>query len=123
MNLEELRLAVNSRFGVKEELINKINKEYGFDNFILTLGKAGSLYVKNKQLITSPGFVKDPIDTVGAGDAVFSLGSLLAVKNLDPEIIVFLSNCSGAVASNIVGNKEPVDKKKLINFINKIYSW
>ena len=52
---------------------------------------------------------------------MFAITSLLAYNNTEPELITFIGNCVGAIAANTMGNKEPVTKDKLINFIKRLY--
>ena len=37
------------------------------------------------------------------------------------EIIPFIANCAGGLGANIIGNKESVNKEKLLNFVEKLY--
>ena len=58
----------------------------------------------------------------GAGDAVLSVTSLLAYKDVQPELLPFVGNCVGALAVGILGNKEPVRPKALYEFIKNLLS-
>jgi hypothetical protein len=55
-------------------------------------------------------------DTVGAGDAFFSIASLCAFLEVDCEIGTFLGNLAGAMAANILCNKEPISKVNLLRY-------
>ena len=65
-------------------------------------------------------FSSDVVDSVGAGDAVLSVTSLLTAKNAPPELIPFIGNCVGAMAIRILGNKETIQKKDLLRYIGGI---
>ncbi len=54
------------------------------------------------------------VDTIGAGDAFFSLCSLAAKCDLPIALGTFLGQLAGAQAVKIVGNEESVNKAKLI---------
>jgi len=69
-----------------------------------------------------PIFSEEVVDTTGAGDAVFSLVSMLSLKNHNPVLIPFFGNCIGALAVKILGNKRPVGATELIDFTNKLLS-
>jgi cytidyltransferase-like protein len=53
-------------------------------------------------------------DTVGAGDAFFSVAALAAAKKLPIELSTFLGQLAGAQAVKIVGNAEPISKSVLL---------
>ena len=53
-------------------------------------------------------------DTVGAGDAFFSVAALAAAKKLPIELTTFLGQLAGAQAVKIIGNTEPISKATLL---------
>jgi sugar/nucleoside kinase (ribokinase family) len=53
-------------------------------------------------------------DTIGAGDAFFSVAALAAAKRLPIEVSTFLGQLAGAQAVKIVGNSEPISKACLL---------
>jgi sugar/nucleoside kinase (ribokinase family) len=54
------------------------------------------------------------LDTVGAGDAFFSVAALAACNGLSSEMSVFLGQLAGAQAVRIVGNRDPISKSRLL---------
>jgi len=54
------------------------------------------------------------VDTVGAGDAFYSLAALAARKGFSNELSTFLGQIAGAQAVRIVGNTEPISKQALL---------
>ena len=56
----------------------------------------------------------DVTDTVGAGDAFFSVAGLAAVARLPLEVATFIGQLAGAQAVNIVGNERPISKAALL---------
>ncbi len=120
-NESEVRLAMSDKFGSLKEVIKKIQERTSFKNFILTMGGEGALYVKDKKVFEGPGLTRKTKDVVGAGDALFAVSSLLEKEGLEGDLIVFLSNCVGAIAVNIMGNKESVRKDDLMEFIEGVY--
>ena len=54
------------------------------------------------------------LDTVGAGDAFFSVAALAACSGLSAEMSVFLGQLAGAQAVRIVGNRDPISKSRLL---------
>jgi sugar/nucleoside kinase (ribokinase family) len=61
-----------------------------------------------------PPLVTDVTDTVGAGDAFFSVAGLAAVQRLPLDVATFLGQLAGAQAVNIVGNERPISKAALL---------
>ncbi len=122
LNEREIRLPFQNKTKDIQISITKLRNSLNLENINITLGKAGSVYYKGNSHYPVPSFTKEPIDTLGAGDAVFSLTSLLAYKNVNSEIIPFLGNCIGAMAVRVIGNKEaisPIDLKKFVAYVLK----
>lgn len=53
-------------------------------------------------------------DTVGAGDAFFSVVAMAAAQNVPIELSTFLGQLAGGQAVKIVGNSQPISKEALI---------
>jgi len=83
--------------------------------------KDGSGYFNHGKQTYFSAFVTRPQDTVGAGDAIFSISSLFAYRNYD-TLIPFISSCVGGIAVSYMGNKEYITKKGLFDFIEKAYN-
>lgn len=60
------------------------------------------------------------VDSVGAGDAVLAITSMLARKNISPLLLPFIGNAVGALAVKTMGNKEPIDPVDLFTFVKYI---
>ena len=61
-----------------------------------------------------PPLGDDITDTIGAGDAFFSVMALAAKNGLPVELTTFLGQLAGAQAVKIVGNREPISKSVLL---------
>ena len=57
---------------------------------IITKGKVGAYYTKNNKSYNAPIFNKEVIDTIGTGDAFFSLASLSTFTINDQALASFL---------------------------------
>lgn len=122
MNDRELRLPFQERISDVKVPILKLHEQLNINQINITLGKAGIMYYDNREFFHSPSFTKEPIDTIGSGDAVFALTSLLAYKKVNPEILPFLGNCMGGIATRIIGNRKavsPIELKKFVSYILK----
>jgi len=61
-----------------------------------------------------PPLGEDVTDTIGAGDAFFSVMALAAARGLPVDLTTFLGQLAGAQAVKIVGNREPISKSVLL---------
>jgi len=115
---KELRLPFGDNYGKIENLIEKLSKITGCNDITITLGQSGSMFYSGGIYYTSPAFASSVKDSVGAGDALLSITSLLKYKNVSADLIPFIGNCMGTLAVEIIGNEHPVYKKDLTRFIN-----
>lgn len=122
LNEKEIRLPFQDRKSDIRVLIRKLSDLMNARHINITLGKRGSVYYANDDFYFAPALNKNPVDTIGSGDAVLAITSLLAYKKLDPLAVSFLANCVGALAVKIVGNRTPIDKielSKLVSYMLK----
>ena len=116
----EMRLPFQDKYGDIQDLVQNLVKVTKCKRINVTLGSEGSLYFFNRKHYYVPALAGKIVDTVGAGDAVLSITSLLAYTNCPADLVPFIGNCAGAIAVTIVGNKEPVSLEKLKTFITTI---
>lgn len=82
----------------------------------LTTGSKGAVLAEKNQLKSCPAFTLTVKDTIGAGDAFFALASMMAAVGAPLEAGTFIGNIAGALAANIVGNKEAVEKVNVLKY-------
>lgn len=117
----ELRWAAQERFSDIEYVAKKVLKAIKADMLIVTLGKRGSLGVnKNNQINRTPIFSSKVVDTVGAGDAFFSFTAPCVAQDMPLDLVSFIGNAVGALAVQIMGNKKPVEKYELLEFMHAL---
>ncbi len=117
----ELRWAAQERFSDIEYVTKKVLKTIKAVMLIVTLGKIGSLGVnKNNQINKTPIFSFKVVDTVGAGDAFFSFTAPCVAQDMPLDLVSFIGNAVGALAVQIMGNKKPVGKYELLEFIHAL---
>lgn len=113
----EARLPFSDRYNKnKEGIINRISEAIECKEVMMSMGKEG-LLLKTDNFYYAPALITKTVDTVGAGDAVLSIASLCAYLKLPPLVTVFFSAVSGALATQIVCNAEPIRKRKFVKFV------
>lgn len=70
-----------------------------------------------------PPFEPHIIDTVGAGDAFFSVAALAAASGASGAVSTFLGQLAGAQAVRIVGNKTPISKNALLGSVSSLLNF
>lgn len=120
LNDREVRVPFQEKLSDIAIPIKKLSLKLNLNQINITRGKAGSTYYKNGGFYNCPSFTKNTKDTIGAGDSVFALTSLLSHKNIEPELIPFLGNSIGALTTQIIGNRRSVDSIELKKFISYI---
>ena len=90
----------------------------GCDCLITTLGKSGSIGITREGGANrTPIFSSKVVDTIGAGDAYFAFTAPLALRGVPLDLVSFVGNAAGAIAVKIVGNRRPVEKGELLEFV------
>lgn len=117
LNQLEIRLLFQNKRDDFESLLKKLIGMKKYKEIMLTLGKNGVMFYRNK-INHAPALVTNPVDTIGAGDAVFGISSLMSFLNIDEKIIPEIANASGAVAVQYVGNKESVTLENILKYFN-----
>ena len=117
----EIRLAAQDRHANIEDIAKRIKNDMNAEYLIVTLGKKGSIGLNRENEVNrTPIFSTKVVDTIGAGDAFFAFTAPCFAKGLPLDLVSFIGNAVGALAVQIVGNKKPVEKYELMEFIHAI---
>ncbi|MFH1309975.1 MAG: PfkB family carbohydrate kinase [Candidatus Omnitrophota bacterium] len=117
----EIRYAAHNKTGELGKIMERVVKEIKCGNLIITRGSNGALSIINKkEFLTAPALATNVIDSVGAGDAFFAFTAPLAAVGVPQDLIMFIGNAVGALAVQIICNREPVDVIDLKKFIATI---
>lgn len=115
LDLQELMLACGLREPDCDRELAAIAERFGSQYAWLTRGNVMTIgQAPGIPRVHIPPLVTDVTDTVGAGDAFFSLAGLAAVRKLPLDVATFLGQLAGAQAVNIVGNERPISKAGLL---------
>ncbi len=116
---KELKLAFPDYTLTEEEALRKLS-EHLHCNGWLTRGSLGSMTITGGEVRECPAFTLHIKDTIGAGDAFFAISSIFACMDLPFEIATFMGNIAGALATNILGNKEAVQKVNVLKYASTL---
>ena len=100
-------------------MTKKLSKKIDSSYFSITKGKDGIFIydTKQKKKISLSAFETKPLDTMGAGDSVLGISSLLFSINTPIDIVAYLSNLFGAVSTSILGHSDFIKKKEILKSI------
>lgn len=119
LDQKELGLAFTNYQDEEKESLKKLAEHFGSKGW-LTMGSKGAISVQNGELEECPAFTLKVKDTIGAGDAFFALAALITAGGAPMEVGTFAGNIAGALAANIVGNHEAVDKVNVLKYANTL---
>lgn len=111
----EARLAAQDRESPIERVIEKLAVGRT-PKMVITHGSYGAVGYDESGVKTMPAFTNRVVDTMGAGDAFFSITAPMS-KHGSIEDLLLIGNAAGALKTQIVGNREPVTKEALIGFL------
>jgi rfaE bifunctional protein nucleotidyltransferase chain/domain len=117
----EIRLAAHEKHLNLNEVMKQITDRHDYRHLIVTRGAQGSLYYSKKYgFHESPALASKVVDTVGAGDAFFAYTAPCMALQFPPDLLSFIGNAVGALAVQIVCNREPVNPVDLLKFVNRL---
>ena len=116
----ELRLAFGQALMSRHKLLEQLTDDLHANMSWATIGADGAIGNTDEEQVRMPALLLKVKDTIGAGDAFYSLASLCAVKRVPIDLATLLANIAGALKTNVVGNKEAVKKVDLLKFMSTI---
>lgn len=112
---QELLLSCGHRHIDHPAELDKLRVHLGARSGWLTRGAVNTIGVDaGGASAACPPLGDDVTDTIGAGDAFFSVMALAAARGLSVDLTTFLGQLAGAQAVKIVGNREPISKAVLL---------
>ncbi|MEG0972924.1 MAG: PfkB family carbohydrate kinase [Lachnospiraceae bacterium] len=119
LDQKELKLAYPTYDMKEEESLECLAKSLGGAGW-LTRGALGAYGVSEGKVHTCPAFTLKVKDTIGAGDAFYAVASLYLAAGASVELGTFMGNIAGALAANIVGNKESIDQVNVLKYASTL---
>lgn len=121
MDVPEARLATQDKYSDIKDVGKKILEATNTHFLMITLGSAGSIcFTSRGEINHSPAISTKVVDVVGAGDAFFAFTAPCIAKGMPDDLVSFIGNAVGAIAVQIVGNKKPVEKHEVLEFIHAL---
>ena len=115
----ELNLAFPSYVDSEEVKLKELRRHLNGNGW-LTRGARGAWQIDDEEIEKCPAFTLSVKDTIGAGDAFFSLAGIFAAAGAPMEIGTFMGNIGGALGANIVGNRESVEMVNALKFASTL---
>lgn len=117
----EIRLAAHEKHHDLKAVMLGIMKSGRYRNLIVTKGPRGSVfYSKNTGFLEAPALASRVIDSVGAGDALFAYTAPVMAVGCPSDLTSFIGNAVGALAVQIICNREAVNQVDLLKFVNRL---
>ncbi|MDA1353192.1 MAG: PfkB family carbohydrate kinase [bacterium] len=117
----ELRLDVRDFDTDVRPLTVEAARRLNSKQFVVTRGRNGySIAKAHGSYFVVPAFNTNVVDRIGSGDAFFAVTAMLATQDTDDEILGLVGNAVGALAVEILGNKEPITKAALTDYLMKL---
>lgn len=117
---QELHLPFGQSLASTSELLRKLSDQLKSEYAWVTMGAHGALGRHVAENVQIPAVTLHVKDTIGAGDAFYSLAVLCAGSGVPIDVATLVSNVAGAIKTNLVGNSKPVDKVDLLKFLNTV---
>lgn len=120
LDQKELRIALPSLAKDEKKALVCLKKMLGSDFAWLTKGAQGAWGLDGGDMVECPAFTLTVRDTIGAGDAFYSIAGAFASAGAPEAIGTVMGNIAGALGANILGNKSAVKKVDVLKFASTL---
>ena len=118
---KEIRLETRNPSGDLREIMLRVATELGCKQLLITRGVKGVLcYGRDEGFFEAPAFAQKTVDRVGAGDAVFAIGSICSALGAPVDVVGFIGSAVGSEAVGIVGNERYIERAPLLKHIEAL---
>ena len=113
---QELMLSAGHRHLDHQSELEKLRRQLHARYAWLTRGAIQTIgLLEDSPPCLCPPLETEVVDTIGAGDAFFSVAALAAARSIPAGLATFLGQLAGAQAVKIVGNAQPISKQTLLH--------
>lgn len=115
----EARLAMQDKHDNLDSVGRRLAASLDSGRLIITRGRHGSVGFErgSDEVCKAPALARRVVDRVGAGDMFFALSAPCSALEMPLDLVSFLGNAVGALAVQIVGNRETVTADTLRDFV------
>lgn len=117
---KELKLAFSDYNSSQHEKLVMLSNHLHSGGWHTMGGQGAEAIDENEHIVRCPALTNKTKDTIGAGDAFFSLAALCMGVKAPWEVGTFMGNIAAALAANIVGNKEAVEKVNVLKYASTL---
>lgn len=121
---QEAQLALGQRTGETVHLVAKLVDRVTCPRWLITQGRHGSTFVSvgvdDFANGVVPALATQPVDTMGAGDAVMAVTAPLVAVGLPLEQVAFVGNVVGAIKTLIIGHRRHVTRPEIVQTIEAL---
>ncbi len=116
LDQQELMLSAGHRHLDFQVALEELRVHLGSKYAWLTRGPVETIGLhESGEVSLCPPLEVDVVDTIGAGDAFFSVVALAVARELPVGLSTFLGQLAGAQAVRVVGNAESISKQRLLD--------
>jgi rfaE bifunctional protein nucleotidyltransferase chain/domain len=116
----EARLALQDNESNCFELFKKLKKIINFKSGSITFGRNGTNVFDGKEMHFAPALSKNPVDTLGAGDAYFAISSLFTKNSSNVKVTSLVGNAAGALKIKFLGHRKSIIKLEFLNYLKAL---
>ncbi|MBQ9360520.1 MAG: adenylyltransferase/cytidyltransferase family protein [Lachnospiraceae bacterium] len=116
----ELKLAFPEHANDEREGLQSLEEHLKARSGWLTRGSAGAWSYDGESIVECPAFTLTVKDTIGAGDAFYSVAGIFSAAGASAELSMVMGNIAGALGANIVGNKSAVEKVNVLKYASTL---
>lgn len=121
LDLREASLQMNRKIDPdrKEDVMDTFRYEMEASHLILTVGRRGVIYTDGKSIAAFPSFPSEIVDTIGAGDTLYSFSSLAVEKYDVVSQALPVALLAAALSTTWLGNEQSVTREKLLKYADR----
>jgi sugar/nucleoside kinase (ribokinase family) len=117
----EARLATSMAHEPIDNVVDRLAEKVTCPRFLITRGRGGSYFREsNVSAGYAPVLSAQPVDTIGAGDAVMAVTAPLIAAGLDTPEAALVGNVVGALKVSIVGHRRHVTRQEIVQTLETI---
>jgi rfaE bifunctional protein nucleotidyltransferase chain/domain len=110
----------NRRDGIQQMILN-VSRKLDCGRVMVTRSKDGNIFYDQREGFSeAPAFESQPVDRMGAGDAVLALTSLCVAQDAPPDVVTFIGNVVGAEAVATLAHSRSIERLPLFRHIETL---